>query len=379
MPSSESSDFEVPGGRHGETWTQEQDQRLLNLHKKHRHMNRHEFQEAFYPSRSHFAVSKRLTAVKQAEREVIDMPNIPIVGLSNRSQSGTSTSQYVYSEGEPENMPLDNKTDPEHIPGGRPSKQIVLSKRNDIPNSGLKDTLKRKPSAENDLYRKSPPKLPKTPMSPIFTSMNSGSNITPKADIPTISKANTVVNVGQNHDNHNNDKNTQVSNSSSPSAWIVQKTKAEDVLYLLEQAQKCDSETRRANNLAFQLSNQEKALSRSRDEIRQLLKLKDKQDGELDAARRAVLKEQNANKLLQKELNGARQLKPCEQCKTSKTAQLKMHTHLSELKTEVDKIRVGSSKIVHPNLWRSGGMEAASARVTKIIGEMEDPQNGGQK
>ncbi|OJD19656.1 hypothetical protein AJ78_00388 [Emergomyces pasteurianus Ep9510] len=371
--SSESPDPAVPGGRLGDSWTQEQDQRLLDLCKKHRHMNRHEFQETFYPNRSYFAVSKRISLAKQAERENLHLASLPLVDGSNNSPSRPNTPQYVYSDDELED------TDLEYIPGRRASKRMASSKRSDISNLPPIDTIKRKSSTENDLSRPSPPKLPKTPTSPIFTSMNPGSNITPEANIPIISKATTVLDIGNNYDNYNNHKNTEVSNFSSPSAWIVQKAKAADVLYLFEQARKCDSETKRAEDLAFHLLNEKNALDRSRDEIRQLMELQRQHDDELEKALVALLKEQEANKVLQKELNGARQLKPCEQCKTTRTAQLKLAEQLTQLKTEVDKIIVGSSQIVHPDLWRSGGMDAASARATTIIGEIETSQKEAQK
>lgn len=179
----------------------------------------------------------------------------------------------------------------------------------------------------------------------------------------TTSEANTVVDLANNHDNHNNQNNTQLSNSSSTSAWRLEKTTVADIIYFLCQAQKCEKETRRAEDLAIQLLNSNKILNRYCDENRQLMEIQKKHDDEIEETRAALLKEQEAKQMALKELNGA---------KGTKVIQLKQLEKISQLKAEIYKIKVGSSKVIHPDMWRSGGMDVASIQAAKIIGEMED-------
>ncbi|PGH31572.1 hypothetical protein GX50_05665 [[Emmonsia] crescens] len=355
--SSDSPDVTVSGGRLGELWTPEQDQRLVELRMEHPYLTGREFQKEFYPNRSYNAVSKRASWLKRANEEGLNS------GQDSRRRQ-TSTPQYVYSDDEPEDMSLDSQPGAGYIHEGCTSEQMGSSKRSDTPNSVLSGTLKRKLSVKNGLSRPSPPKLSKTPTSPTFASMNPCSSIFLKAGgMLTTSEANTVVDLANNHDNHNNQNNTQLSNSSSTSAWRLEKTTVADIIYFLCQAQKCEKETRRAEDLAIQLLNSNKILNRYCDENRQLMEIQKKHDDEIEETRAALLKEQEAKQMALKELNGA---------KGTKVIQLKQLEKISQLKAEIYKIKVGSSKVIHPDMWRSGGMDVASIQAAKIIGEMED-------
>lgn len=71
-----------------------------------------------------------------------------------------------------------------------------------------------------------------------------------------------------------------------------------------------------------------------------------------------ILKKRNGKQKQRKEENEAQKLKQLEQ--------------IFQLKAEFDKIRGGASKVIHPDMWKSGGMDAAAVQAAKIMEQMED-------
>ncbi|OAT05908.1 hypothetical protein BDBG_02221 [Blastomyces gilchristii SLH14081] len=353
--SSDSPDHPVPGGRLGDLWTIEQDQSLLKLREEHDYMNLEDFQKAFFHDRSRYAVSKRLSVLKRAGQQKASLGNSPLAGGSNSPRRQPSTIEYIYSDDESQAMSLDSRLEAEEVGGECTSEQRTSSQTDDVSNPVLSNTLKRKPSVDNGASRPSPSKLSRVPTVPIFASTELCSTAFPYLNTPTTSNANTVVDVTDNPNNHNHRNNTQVSIFNSRSTWMD--LRDEDILHMYHQAKKCTEETRRAEALELKLSSSNDILTRCRDENRALLDLQKQHDDELEETMENLLKERKAEQ---------------KQLKAYNEAKLKLLEQMDQLKTEFNKIKVGASKVIHPGMWKSGGMDAAAAQVIKLAAQIEE-------
>ncbi|EER45442.1 predicted protein [Histoplasma capsulatum H143] len=325
---SEPSDHPVPGGRLRDSWTAEQDQNLLRLQVENHFMTIREIQKAFFPNRSFWAVTKRLSVLKQGEKQKISRGSPPLTNESSNRHRRTTSPQYVYSEDGSEDMSLDSQSDVEDIAEGHASDGGTSSKRSAIHHRGLSDTLKRKISVEKDVPSPSPSKLSKPSTASAPMSVDPCSAMLPNGKTPTTTGyANTAVDVANDSDDLDNKMSINYLDLVPfPLGWI----KLEKRTYTID---------------------------RYRDENSQLKELKKKYDGFKESLE-DILKKRNEKQKQLKEENEAQKLKQLEQ--------------ISQLKAEFDKIRGGASKVIHPDMWKSGGMDAAAVQAAKIMEQMED-------
>ncbi|EGC41390.1 predicted protein [Histoplasma capsulatum var. duboisii H88] len=354
---SEPSDHPVPGGRLRDSWTAEQDQNLLRLQVENHFMTIREIQKAFFPNRSFWAVTKRLSVLKQGEKQKISRGSPPLTNESSNRHRRTTSPQYVYSEDGSEDMSLDSQSDVEDIAEGHASDGGTSSKRSAIHHRGLSDTLKRKISVEKDVPSPSPSKLSKPSTASAPMSVDPCSAMLPNGKTPTTTGyANTAVDVANDSDNLDNKMSIKLSRPSSIPTWMDQ-AREEDIVQMFRQAKRCAAESKLATELACRLSDANSTIDRYRDENSQLKELKKKYDGFKESLE-DILKKRNEKQKQLKEENEAQKLKQLEQ--------------ISQLKAEFDKIRGGASKVIHPDMWKSGGMDAAAVQAAKIMEQMED-------
>lgn len=179
----------------------------------------------------------------------------------------------------------------------------------------------------------------------------------PNGKTPTTTGyANTAVDVANDSDNLDNKMSIKLSRPSSIPTWMDQ-AREEDIVQMFRQAKRCAAESKLATELACRLSDANSTIDRYRDENSQLKDLKKKYDGFKESLE-DILKKRNEKQKQLKEENEGQKLKQLEQ--------------ISQLKAEFDKIRGGASKVIHPDMWKSGGMDAAAVQAAKIMEQMED-------
>ncbi|OJD23038.1 hypothetical protein ACJ73_05607 [Blastomyces percursus] len=187
----------------------EQDQSLLELRKEHDYMNLEGFQKAFFPDRSRYAISKRLSVLKRAGKQKASLGNSPLADRSNNRRRQPSTIEYIYSDDESQAMSLESRSDAEDAGG-------EYGRQQNSPGFRRFPSLRRR----------------------IYAAQRFHTRIR-----QTASNANTVVDVGDNTNNQNHRNNTQISIFSSRSSWMD--LKDEDILQMFNQAKKCVAERRR--------------------------------------------------------------------------------------------------------------------------------------
>ncbi|PGH09101.1 hypothetical protein GX51_00855 [Blastomyces parvus] len=356
--SSDSPDRLSHGGLRRDPWTEEQKRDLLVLRKEHNYMNLKDFQKTFFPDRTCAAVRHRCYLLNKARKQKASPGSSLSAGGSNnrRPQQSTIQYQYIYSDDESQAMSLDSESNAEDAGEECSSEQRTSSKAS--LNLAVSNTHKRKPSAESGPSRPSPSKLSRVPTVSIFTSTDPCSTTFSSENLPTTSNTNTPVDIGNNPYNHNHGNNDQVSSFSFKPTWM--NMGEEDILQMFRQAKTCAAETKRAADLESELSITTDMLTRVRQENSGLLDIQKQHDDELEKTVGNLLKERETLKMQLREHNGKEQ---------------KLLDDIHQLKTVFNKIKVGASKVIHPDMWKSGGMDDAAAQEVKLIAHMEEMLN----
>ncbi|PGG97633.1 hypothetical protein AJ79_09143 [Helicocarpus griseus UAMH5409] len=366
--SSGSAGAAVPGKRLGESWTPEEDRRLLELHAQGHDLKGPEFQKLF-EDRSYYAVIKRLSVLRQ--QETSSPRRASLTNGVSRTGRRTSTPQYVYSDLESEEMSIDSSSDGDFKPDGHEPKKNDSTKKSKIPNSSSNDTLKRKSSTSNSTSRPSPPKHAKTPTSPAFTPVNSSSAL-PKPEEPNPANPNPNP-LADSRDSSNYSNHLPTPNFTS--SFRLYQTTESDIVYFLQQAKKCEAETKRAETLAIQKADLTRLLSRSRYETQELLQMQKNHDNELEKTKEALYMERQAKEALSRELHDIKQRKSCQNCEDTNLVRPEQLQRLNgqflSIKTAFDKVKIGSSALINPEFWRSQGMEETATLAEKTFDEME--------
>ncbi|KAK2808129.1 hypothetical protein FQN50_005047 [Emmonsiellopsis sp. PD_5] len=329
-------------------------------------------------------------------------------GGANRPARRTSTPQYVYSDQE-----SDSESEPEA--SKYQTRSSLLKKEGRIqtrattkPVSESNDAPKRKASTESGGgSRPEPPKLART-ASHSHPGLRSLSDVTPATTAPTpmtnrgVSVDSTsgkvnmapppTTNGGASTNGH------QLPWKSLSSASKLDQLLDTDILFILNQAKKCSSETKRADNMAARERAANDALRRCREENEKMIKtLKKEHEEELKKTTEG-LEKLIAELHDAKEEKKKKQFGPCEKCTasasnstsntTSTSAIKKMEPdpllqklveQVAQVKEAFTKIKTGSSMIINSELWKSHGMEAAAALGETTLDEINEALGKLQK
>ncbi|KAK2808128.1 hypothetical protein FQN50_005046 [Emmonsiellopsis sp. PD_5] len=373
--SGKSTDSPAPKSRRRTTyrpWTQEEDARLINLRTKYSDLKWDTFYQQNYEGRSDrtsSALMQRLSKTLKKNGVYIPhftsaRPNIPYQTFVYSSPSSESTSGH---------------TSP--VPVLNPSK--------------------RKAESEGDPSVHPATKLAKMP-----------TNVAPGSSGSMVECTSSQAAVKQSPRVHTvSDKKPSAPSSDAPSMLLQHITEA-DVVYVLRQAKKCESESGRVESLLRetaelrrQLQEGENSKAQAKEQLGQLQMLllesknsKAKANEQLEELRRQLqesntskaqtneqlrqlqlllLESKNSNEQLE-ELR--RQLQESEKSKSEMKEQLNhVRSHLTELETSFNKINESCSKVINPEFWRSQGLEGIFAATKELLHKINPARPQAQK
>ncbi|KAK2741193.1 hypothetical protein FQN55_008456 [Onygenales sp. PD_40] len=402
------------GGGHSAAWTPAEDLRLLQLRRGNIDLTWPEFQERFYPGRTTWAITKRYSGLVKDEKEMFPALEPWLNGGANRPTRRTSTPQYVYSDQE-------SDAESEYEASKSITRSSLRKKEDRIQTRATTKTVsvsndapKRKASTESGgEARPEPPKLARTASHPGLRSLSDVTPVT-KTPTPTTNRGVSVdstggkvkmappptTNGGASPNGH------QLPGKSLSSASKLDQTLDTDFLFILHQAKKCSSETKRAGNLAVREREANEALRRCREENEQMMKTLKEEHEEMIKTLKTEHEEElkktteGLEKLIA-ELHDAKEKQsgPCEKCSSSSTSSSnttstpaikkmepdpfqKLVEQVAQVKEAFTKVKTGSKMIINPEFWKSHGMEAAAALGETTLDEineaLEKLQKGGE-